>query len=102
MANYVPPVTCFRASNGHRDSDGSGSASATVMDPLLAIWSPRALGRLLENVAAGKCGPGMTVEELDGKILTPPGGEGGLEGGTFGAHTLEDWEVAMRRAAEVG
>ena len=87
LTNYVPPVTCFRAGN-----------NGSVVDPLLAIWSPHALGRLLENVAAGKCGPGMTVEELDGKILTPPHEGRGDCGATFGAHTPEDWEVAMRTA----
>ena len=86
ITSYVPPVTCFRASNG--------SGSSAVVDPLLAIWSPHALGRLLENVAAGKCGPGMTIEELDGKILTPHDGNRS----TFGAHTPEDWDVAMRTA----
>lgn len=45
---------------------GGGGAEWEV-----AVWSPHALGRLAENVAAGKCGPGMTIEELDGKILVP-------------------------------
>ena len=63
------------------------------MDPLLAIWSPQALGRLAENVAAEKCGLSMTVEELDGKILAPRD-----ERWTFGVYTLEDWDVAMRTA----
>ena len=80
LNEYVPPVTCF----GNQDG---------FVDPLLAVWSPHALGRLLENVAAGKCGPSMTVEELDGKILTPRDGSE-----TFGAETPEDWDVAMRTA----
>ena len=63
------------------------------MDPLLAVWSPLALGRLAENVAAGKCGLGMTVEELDGKILAPRD-----EKWVFGVATPEDWQVAMRTA----
>ena len=77
---YVPPVTCFGNQHG-------------LAEPLLAIWSPQALGRLAENVAAGKCGPNMTVEELDGKILTPHD-----ENWIFGANTSEDWDVAMRTA----
>ena len=98
LANYVPPVTCFRASNG----DGSTAPP----DPRLAIWSPHPHRPRRENLAAGKCGPGMTVEELDGKILTPPppspshDGGHGTRGATFGAHTPEDWEVAMRTARE--
>ena len=80
MDEYVPPVTCFASHQG-------------FVEPLLAIWSPQALGRLLENVAAGKCGPSMTVEELDGKILTPHD-----ENWTFGANTPEDWDLAMRAA----
>lgn len=80
VREYVPPVTCF----GNRD----GAA-----EPLLAVWSPQALGRLAENVAAGKCGPGMTAEELDAKILAP-----GDESWVFGADTPEDWHVAMRTA----
>lgn len=77
MREYVPPVTCFGNEQG-------------LLEPLLAIWSPRALGRLAENVAAGKCGPSMTVEELDGKILTPHD-----ENWIFGANTTEDWDAAM-------
>lgn len=80
LNEYVPPVTCFGSHKG-------------FVDPLLAIWSPHALGRLVENVAAGKCGPSMTVEELDGKILTPL-----KESWTFGANTPEDWDVAMSAA----
>lgn len=48
VKEYVPPVTCFGNEQG-------------FLKPLLAIWSPQALGRLAENVAAGKCGPSMTV-----------------------------------------
>ena len=48
MTEYVPPVTCFGNPQG-------------LVEPFLAIWSPQALGRLAENVAAGKGGPGMTV-----------------------------------------
>lgn len=48
VQEYVPPVTCF----------GNGRG---FLEPLLVVWSPQALGRLVENVAAGKCGPGMTV-----------------------------------------
>ena len=83
LTAYVPPVTCIRA-DGNRNR--SSAAAAVVADPLLAVWSPHALGRLLENVAAGKCGPGTTVEELDGKILTPPlhDGDGHSKGSTFG------------------
>lgn len=80
MNEYVPPVTCFGNPHG-------------FVDPLLAVWSPQALGRLAENVAAGKCGLGMTVEELDGKILAPRD-----ENWTFGVTTPEDWHVAMRTA----
>ena len=80
VKEYVPPVTCFSNRQG-------------TLEPLLAVWSPQALGRLTENVAAGKCGPGMTVEELDGKILIPHD-----ENWVFGANTAEDWDVAMRTA----
>lgn len=48
VKEYVPPVTCIGNEQG-------------FLKPLLAIWSPQALGRLAENVAAGKCGPSMTV-----------------------------------------
>lgn len=78
VKGYVPPVTCFGNEHG-------------LLEPLLGIWSPLALGRLAENVAAGKCGPGMTVEELDGKVLIPRDGNW-----IFGADTMDDWDAAMR------
>ena len=80
VKEYVPPVTCF-------------NNEEACLEPLLGIWSPQALGRLAENVAAGKCGPSMTVEELDGKVLTPHN-----ENWIFGANTTEDWDAAMKIA----
>ena len=71
-------MTCFGTERGS-------------LEPLLGIWSPQALGRLAENVAAGKCGPGMTVEELDGKVVVPND-----EGWVFGVEGVEDWDAAMR------
>ena len=82
VKEYVPPVTCFGNQHG-------------FVEPLLGIWSPQALGRLVENVAAGKCGPSMTVEELDGKILTPYD-----ENWVFGANSPKDWDTAMRVARQ--
>ena len=71
-------MTCFGTERGS-------------LEPLLGIWSPQALGRLAENVAAGKCGSAMTVEELDGKVLVPND-----EGWVFGVEGVEDWDAAMR------
>jgi molybdopterin-guanine dinucleotide biosynthesis protein A len=76
---YEDPVTCFV--NKDRFSE-----------PLLAIWSPKALQTLSENVVAGRAGPSYTVKRLGGKLVSPNQDEWILN-----TNTPDEWEGAKGR-----
>jgi molybdopterin-guanine dinucleotide biosynthesis protein A len=77
--HYEAPVTCFRNADG-------------FSEPLLGIWSPRALESLQENVRNGRTGPSFTVKRLDGKLITPID-----EGWLVNVNTKQEWEAAKVR-----
>ena len=76
---YEPPVTCFRNSEG-------------FCEPLIGIWSPKALGKLAENAARGKAGPSAVVKELGGKQVELSGDTGRA---LVDVNTKEEWDAAL-------
>lgn len=70
-------VACYRNSKG-------------FCEPLLAVWSPEALGKLAGNVRQGRTGPRFVLDELpDAQIMSP---EDEVE--LFNVNTVEEWENA--------
>ncbi|KAF9692136.1 hypothetical protein EKO04_009888 [Ascochyta lentis] len=77
--SYQAPITCFVNSAG-------------FSEPLLAVWGPEALRKLLENVEAGRSGPNYTVKQLKGKLIAPTEHDWILN-----TNTREEWDVARLR-----
>lgn len=78
IESYQPPITCFR-----NVSDWP--------EPLLGIWSPAALQRLLANVKNNILGPIKVVRALQGKTI-----EAADERSLFNANAPEEWENAVQ------
>lgn len=76
---YTPPVICFSNTEG-------------FCEPLLGIWSPTALGHLVENCKKGMSGPSRTVRDL-GELATTPTRR--PERLLFNANTTSDWAAAL-------
>ncbi|KAK4201325.1 nucleotide-diphospho-sugar transferase [Triangularia verruculosa] len=77
---YQPPVACFRNADG-------------FCEPLVAIWSPEALGRLAEAAAKGKIpGPSSIVRQLSGKQIDHVEEEA-IQ--LRNVNTREDWEAVQ-------
>lgn len=79
-AEFIEPVTCFVNEEGW-------------YEPLIGIWSPAALGLLLENVRTGVTGPLHVVRQLKGKGIKPS-----TETVLFNTNTPAEWEKAMKLA----
>lgn len=72
-------VTCYRNSKG-------------FCEPLLAVWTPKALAKLAENVRQGRTGPRFVLDESpDAQIISPD-----IEMELFNVNTVEEWEEACR------
>lgn len=80
---YDPPVTCFSNAEGW-------------CEPLLAIWSPLALEKLLVNARQGRSGPNSVIRSIGGKVIRPKD-----ERWIRGANTREEWDMAMEIARDV-
>lgn len=76
---FEEPVTCFVNKDGFNE-------------PLLAIWSPRALQSLSKNVESGRLGPNYTVKRLSGKLIIPEDDDWILN-----TNTPAEWESARLR-----
>jgi len=79
---YEEPVTCFRNEEG-------------FAEPLIGIWSPRALEQLKVNVSSGINGPNRVVRQMAGKMVRPR-----REKALFNANTPEDWQRALEMMKE--
>ncbi|KAJ4985438.1 molybdenum cofactor biosynthesis protein C [Stagonosporopsis vannaccii] len=76
---FEEPVTCFVNKDG-------------FSEPLLAIWSPRALQILSKNVDNGRSGPSYTVKRLSGKLVVPT-----EDSWILNTNTPGEWEDARMR-----
>ena len=80
---YQAPVTCFQNRDG-------------FCEPLVGIWSPRALGALAERVGRGaRVGPCRVVRDLGGRQIQVGHSDGGREV-LAGVNTKEEWEGALK------
>lgn len=84
VQHYQAPLTCF-------------INASQWPEPLLAIWSPQALGHLKANVANGVTGPKNVVHDLGGRTLKPL-----EEHSMFNVNTRKDWEKVVGIAARMG
>jgi len=75
---YEHPGTSFINESGFRE-------------PLLAIWSPEALTKLLQNVQQGLTGPSQTLRQLRCKTISAK-----AELTLLNANTPQEWQRAQR------
>lgn len=82
---YKPPVTCYENQDG-------------FCEPLVGIWSPKALERLRANVQKGRGSPSAVVRELGGHHVKCPDHGGAW---LMNVNTEGDWEGVLQRATLV-
>jgi molybdopterin-guanine dinucleotide biosynthesis protein A len=83
LEQYKEPSTCFQNEEG-------------FIEPLLGIWSPRALKELQENVNKGRFGPSYTLKKVGAKLLVP-----NHQDWLVNVNTKQEWEAVQNRIKPV-
>lgn len=78
MDEHEGLITCFMNADG-------------FSEPFLAVWSPKALRALEQNVAHGILGPNHTIKELTAKRIAPR-----CEWWIKNVNTREEWDAAKK------
>lgn len=83
IKNYDGSLTCFKNAENWAE-------------PLLGLWSPRALQHLRFNVAKGITGPKGVIKDLKSKTCTPEDSRS-----LFNTNTVHEWEAALKLGREM-
>ena len=89
VQNYHPPATCYVHEDGHPD-------------PFLAIWSPKALSMLEQNVDNGRTGPCHSLKLAVSQALDTYNAQHFIKPRTFdwlvNTNTPDEWNAALRKS----